>query len=323
MSDSHIEKIDFRKIRDFGQTISTGVAFIRQNIEVLSRSMLYTAVPLLILGYIGYSLGLTYMIGNLKGFIEVPHPIDSDYNNDMSYMNWLPLSYVFLIFVFVGIAAVFAVMYEFLLMYMEREDYYLITAKEVQKKVFGRIWMYIGTILIFYILLIMSMIPFIMIMAFGFLVPVLGMAFVLFAMGTIVYVMVVAGFVYVIRAVERKEFFPALRRCFQLVSGYWWQTFGLIVITTFIYYSISGLFGLFSGLVMYSSMAIDFVYAGLLVVVVQVLNSIASAFGLGFLMLILAIRYFTLVEIKEGLGLQKKIDRIGQTDDDLDTLSML
>jgi hypothetical protein len=126
---------------------------------------------------------------------------------------------------------------------------------------------------------------------------------------------------FIVRGYERVAYFEAISRCFLLIRGKWWSTFGLIfvmsILQTIINYIItiplaipsfiatmhsienntfsdqSTSFATFSGIVQMVSFFTSFL--------LSCLTTIAIAF-----------QYFNLVEMKEAKGLLSRIDNIGQ-----------
>ncbi|MFW5761070.1 MAG: hypothetical protein ACOCXH_08840, partial [Cyclobacteriaceae bacterium] len=131
--------------------------------------------------------------------------------------------------------------------------------------------------------------------------------------------------IYPIMANEGKGFGDALGRCFTLISGKWWSTFGLVVLTYLIVLIISLVFSIPSlilqeivgtstlGNVEISGNNIVYEIA---LVVITVIQNFASYILYAIVFVALAFQYGNLVERKEAVGLLNKIDNLGTKPDD-------
>jgi hypothetical protein len=129
------------------------------------------------------------------------------------------------------------------------------------------------------------------------------------------YAMVALSLFFIVQLRERKGFFATIGRCFSLVWGKWWSTFGLIFI-------MSLLVGVLALVVVAITSFISSpftmtpeqgqsVLGRVMSVVAVSLNSVSTMALYPLLFLALAFQYFNLVERKEGQGLHALVDTIG------------
>ncbi len=278
------EKIEFRKVRDFGGIINDTFAFARQNIALLFKSLLFIVGPLVLLQ--GIMAGL-YGVRSaaLMAAKTAPDPFGAI----------LGIEYVLLMaFALLSYTMITIITLEFVVLYAERgpEGITMDIIWQSTKKDF---WMMIFTIIGNFFVIIFSMI----------LLIIPG-----------IYFSIVVSLVPVVRIQERIGYFASVRRSMRLISGSWWFTLGLFIIMALIV----GMMGSVLGL---PSMAVNFLsifhgadptgrfYKTLFIItgIVQQLSAFFSA----ILLIAAGFLYYSLVEKKEGAGLLKKVEEIGTT----------
>lgn len=101
-------------------------------------------------------------------------------------------------------------------------------------------------------------------------------------------------------------------RCFALIGDKWWSTFGLIIIISFIAYTLSFAFNVPAAAV---SMMISLKVMPDMPVYITILTSILSTIGSvlvsALIALGIAFQYFNLIELREGRSILSAIDSIG------------
>jgi hypothetical protein len=140
----------------------------------------------------------------------------------------------------------------------------------------------------------------------GLLLPVLYLG--------LFYVMFALSLFHIIWVREELGFFATLRRCFYLIWGKWWSTFGLLFVMGMIIGIMSIVFFIPQSFLNVSTLLTPNSTPpnGLLVVATNTLSSMALIMLYPLLFLALAFQYFNLVERKEGEGLRALVGRIGQ-----------
>ena len=134
--------------------------------------------------------------------------------------------------------------------------------------------------------------------------PIVGLLLPVFYLG-LFYVMFALSLFHIIWVREEFGFFATLRRCFYLIWGKWWSTFGLIFVMgmiiglmVIVFFIPQSFLNVSTLLTPNSTPPND-----LLVVAANTLSSMALIMMYPLLFLALAFQYFNLVERKEGEGL--------------------
>jgi hypothetical protein len=233
---------------------------------------------------------------------------------------WLEIVGVILFFSF-GTVVTLAVIYNYMLEYEDKKTNKIETGA-VWERVKATMVMYFGTFILNILLFIVAIGALVLVISIfaamaGFMAVLIGIA----GFIAVYYIFVVFSLMFIVRGYERVAYFEAISRCFLLIRGKWWSTFGLIVVMsilqTIINYIItiplaipsfiatmhsienntfsdqSTSFATFSGIVQMVSFFTSFL--------LSCLTTIAIAF-----------QYFNLVEMKEAKGLLSRIDNIGQ-----------
>ncbi|MBL0741488.1 hypothetical protein [Chryseolinea lacunae] len=312
--------IEFHKVRDFSNKVSTTFEFVRQNFKRLGKSMLYIAGPPVLMA----SLLIGSFMSELMNFSRIAtnaamgmSPFESSF---LEPTFWLQMV---LLVVFGVVAAVmsFSTLYNYLYLYNEKKSND-IEVSEVWDRVRATFWMYFGTIFLFYILLIgvglILIIPLVVLAKISSVLMFFGAIAVFCAL---FYLMVSGALVFPIRAFEDKSFFDAVGRSFVLVKGKVWSTFGIMfvlsiigsiisyvfIIPWYVLNAVNMLHTVDSSLVDAPSTAWETVtiisYA--IYYMVQILLYALPNIGI-------VLQYFNLVERKEAKGLLGSIDSLGQ-----------
>lgn len=131
------------------------------------------------------------------------------------------------------------------------------------------------------------------------------------ALGT--YLAVVMSLFFPVLWLEDNSIFGTLGRCFQLIKGHWWATFGLILVVSIIQSSLSIVFVLPQYAVMFGKMMrVPGLSSDLLGVLAQCIYAAGIIFTYTVSLLATAFQYFNLVEQKEGVGLRLLVDELGR-----------
>ncbi|MCW3784972.1 hypothetical protein [Plebeiibacterium sediminum] len=125
----------------------------------------------------------------------------------------------------------------------------------------------------------------------------------------LMYVMIVFSFILIVKVNEDEPYLESVGRCFYLIKGHWWETFGLVIIAAIIGWALS--LALTIPVTSYvtakgflsDSKSIDMVPA----IIVSVASTITTIISTPILPLILSFQYFSLCDHKDNASL---IDRI-------------
>ncbi len=314
----NIKLIDYHVTRDFGTKISVTFEFMRQNFVSLGKSLLLIAGPpiliasLLMGSFIGDMLTVAFNAGRSgdPAMFEQMFSPTSMFSQVILMMLAYGAAYV----------AAIATINNYVLLYEERKSN-KISTNDVWDKVRSTVWMYAGTIFLFFVLLYAGIIGLaVVIGAIAAVAPVLA-PLIGIAVGVgVAYIVVGSSLIFIIRAYERRGFFDAIQRSLRLMRGKWWSTFGLVFVLSLIASVISYIFlipgyviTLVAGLhnvnptpeqMMGDVPVIAMVFFALYYAAIIMLQSLTQV-GLAF-------QYFNLVERKEAKGLMNKIDSLGE-----------
>lgn len=311
------EKIQFRKVRNMGETIAAATAFVRQNGTVLFKSILYIAMPFILLAVGAYIILFYWVFADSATFGSALDELGT----------YTGLSSLFSLFAMLGSVMLIGVVHEFMFLYIRRSDFNQITVAEVRKKAFDNFGLYLGTTFLLIIAFTIAFFVVIMVMAI-FIGSFVYMAdqsdysdsMVVFFILTFIALSVLAtypfialSFIYIVRAVEGKGFVGSVSRCFELISGNWFATFWLYVVTVLITASVIGLIPvLFTGAVglvvyLFSWEQVGVILFSFAYILYLIMGMVVNIMAL----IMVTFRYFSLVELKEGIGLKRKILLIG------------
>lgn len=282
------QKISFYEKRDFGDKINVTFAFLRQNLVPLGKSILFIAGPFILLVAVvaGIYQATVFNMGSDPGAFDFT-----------ALMTQGSLSSFLSLFVS---ALLVAVVYAYLVLYVEREDYQHITVTDV--------W---DTAKQHYLSMVLSIFVYSVLIVIGFIL--------LFIPGLIVAAAL--SFLFIIQMKERISFGEAFGRCFKLVSDNYLSTLGLIFVMTILISIISvviilpftialgvpAFFSITEGPAMSDADGI----VKVLFIVVQVLSSLISYLLYAILLIAIAFQYANLVEKKEAAGLLESVGTIG------------
>ncbi|RYU78002.1 hypothetical protein [Hymenobacter persicinus] len=314
---------DFMRERDFGRKIEASFDFVRAHFRPLGASLLYIVLPLFLLqgiasGLLQARLGgflVSWRASMIRGKANSAESLQQ-----FSDMMSSPEYWVAVVGSLFSFTLLTLTVYGYLVLRLEKTDpTEPVTVREVWALVRSRFW---GALASFFGLAL------VMIVAVLGMATVLGLLsyllqgnpalvfFVIFALYIgMAYIMVVLSLFFIVQLRERTGFFATIARCFSLVWGKWWSTFGLIVVMLLLLVMlivvVYGLTSLISSPFAATPTQSPTALARVLSVVAACLNSVAMLALYPLLFLALAFQYFNLVERKEGHGLYALVDSIG------------
>jgi hypothetical protein len=268
-------KINFQESRDFGELINVTFEFIRQNFLPLGKALLYIAGPFVVLSGIFTS---TVMIKTMAKF-----PVDQSVSltDLVSYMS--SYSLMNYIFMFITNSVIAGVVYEYIVLYIhEGPDNFTLTdlIETLQTDALHLLGiMFLSTILITAGMLL-------------FILP--G-----------IYLGVLLSPILIIALFENLDYAEAFERCRMLLSGYWWYTFGLllvvIIIQTILMMAISFPINIVSQAFMGPASGALTKSSQIILIVSSIISSV-NYFLYSIPMITVAFHYFNLMQRKEGIG---------------------
>ncbi|MEZ4884441.1 MAG: hypothetical protein R3E32_06835 [Chitinophagales bacterium] len=289
-------KIEFRKARTFTEVISISAVFVRKNFTGLFKSVMLIALPFMLIALaINVLLTVAIFPSNLSNNLLL-QSIDRT-------ANFVFLIFVYLVLFGLSVMVFFGVVYSYILLYIRYPDASKITVRAVYRKVFHDIWLYAVTTIMLVVIMIVLYFCSILLGTIHFLMG--GIAFC-----SLIYMSVSLSFIFMVRLVERRGFIGGFYRSLYLIREYWWQTFSIYMVTSFISFSLISLPGFFLA---FSIQFISLFDSGIYIyaIVMQTIFFAFYFFIFATNLIVTAFQYFALVERKEGIGLIQRIERIG------------
>jgi len=310
--------IDLRRIRDFNQTINIATEYLRQNFVILSKATLAIVLPILLLGLLFFNVGM-YFLGRGMGLMDNSSSVE---NSEM-YALIIGGSIVGLSFLLaIGIVVNIVVLYEHMRLYSLTTQPQTIELRQLLHQMKRKAGLYIKTTIGLYFLFILAYIGVIMVVGIvsamlSFLgIELLTLLGFLISIPLSLYIITAISMLYIVRTVEGLRFFDSVRRCFTILNDHFWQTAGLYIITYLIIMSVTAVplwvaTGFVSSITLFDldiSSAKLTAFLTISEIIYLSIYLIVNSLG----MLVVAFRYFSLVEQREAIGLLRKIELIGQ-----------
>lgn len=312
--------IDFHRTRDFSRKMNATFEFIKQNYLSLGKSILVIAGPPVIVA----SMIIGSFFGDLMNMTQAAATGMGTGSEAETFFTsvtfWLQIILAMIFFILSSVMTI-ATINNYLLIYAERQTNQ-IEVQEVWSRVRDTFWMYLGTMILFFVMFIaMYVFMIIPVVLVAQISPVLIFFSIVFLFCGLLYVLISMSLIFIIRAYEKKGFFEALWRSFRLVQGKWWSTFGLVMVLYFIMMIISYI----PMIPWYSMVIINAVHStstetvqepttmwGILTIVFFTLYYMAQMILASLPNVGIAFQYFNLVELKESKGLLQQIDTFGE-----------
>ena len=129
----------------------------------------------------------------------------------------------------------------------------------------------------------------------------------------VVYASVAMSLFFPVLWLEDRGLFASVGRCFQLIKGHWWATFGLILVATFLQSMLTIVFAIPQYAVMFGKMLqLPGLNSDVLGLVAQCIYAVGIIFTYTLPLLALIFQYYNLVERREGHGLRLLVNQLGQ-----------
>ncbi|SNR40101.1 hypothetical protein [Hymenobacter mucosus] len=316
---SFTQPSDFLQERNFGQKIEATFDFLRVHFRPLLRVLVVLVLPLALVTGIASGLLQSKLINAIRNVSTQP-------NSTIGFVNDLLTSPSYSLTILGGML-LFVVLqltvYSYVLVSMNRPSPAVpVTISEVwemvRKRFLGMLGVSLSLVLLF---LVASML---LSLFFGLLGSGLatlsssGAFFLIIPLTyiAIAYIGVTLSLFFIVWLRERKGMFASIRRCFQLIKGKWWSTFGLLIVVGLITTTVMVLL-----LSVLAAMAFPFVkqlsqlsdqLVKLLLIVAASLQSLAMLGVLPVFILAICFQYFNLVERHDGEGLYLQLASLGQ-----------
>ena len=118
-----------------------------------------------------------------------------------------------------------------------------------------------------------------------------------------------------VQIIEDASIGGAFNRCFELIKGYFWESFVIYLVTYLLYRVAHSLFDLLGLLASFLSMSLGYGSSHGMQVAVSAVATVARAFGFVFFVIFLIstiLHYFNLVERRDATGMMARVQRIGE-----------
>ncbi len=290
------QKIELRKIRDFGLNISDTFVFLRQNFKPLLKAF-FAICGLFMLGQAIFSgIFQSRSMGGL--FQQIMHGrAGRTVYGDNPYAAIFSLEYLMtIVFMLLTFASIKVVLVGYFKFYLENdgrqpgiEDIW-----SIYKKYFFRVFFY--------------SIPIGLLTILGFL----------FCLAPGIYFWVVLlPFTYIIM-IEDADFSTAFSRCFEIIKGNFWPTLAVYLVAGIIYYVSSSIISVVVGLIVGLTAYFTTKDIGS---TIGIVTSVLNVFSLTFYIIYFVsagLQYFSLTEQHDGTGILNRIDSIGTGNNNFD-----
>jgi hypothetical protein len=307
-------KIDFHKARDFGETLNVSFLFVRQHFKGMMLGMLFIAGPFVLVGSVIPILLFSRLSGGVSASEDFVGPGSG---------NWLVNAgasmLVNVLALLLGMVMAIGVIYEYILLYYRRGDQPgEIETGELWQAIRRDFWRLLGVN--FGLVLLLGFGAFCLNFVAVLLGTPLGAFGVFFllcgAFFLEIYLAVPLTLVVITSLHERINLFEALTRAFYLVKGYWWQTFGLILICVLMQYALLLLCMVPFMIVgftseMFTEMGTSLGSTVVFALCISIAITMIITLSFCLFLTVSAFQYFSLVERKESVGLRQKIESMG------------
>lgn len=306
------EKINFRQVRDFGETFNVSVKFLKQNFKLFFQSLFFIAGPFILVSSIA---GAFYQSSAIE--ISTLGTITS--GNPLAQYGWS-----FLIFMLAAILSgivLIGTTFSFMINYMEKgPDGF--TVNDVANKLLQNIGNILAVFFVFTLLgiLIIAVLAG-LVFALTNVAPVLGILFMLaFIFGMLILfppLMWQLSVVYLVKMQEDRGVLESFGRTREVMrSNFWWTW--VIVICSAIAIGIVGFVFTLPQLVYQMILLFSHIKNGggetpVAFLIVATLCTFCSTILYSLLYVVNAFHYYSLAEAKDGVGLLERINEIGNT----------
>ena len=278
--------INFREERDTSEKINATFAFIRQNYQVLVSCLLVYVLPFALLSGIFSGIYLSRRLPVSSGDVPWTTWGEYDFFNSITSFHYL-ISVFFSLVSYVVLSLVLCV---FVVRYMQQDG--KVSAGQVGegiKRYFLPVfYASFGVILLCCLGTVLLLVP--------------G-----------IYISFACSMFVIIMVQEELGFIDTIERCFYLVKGHWWPTFGFLLLIGIIQALMSMIAGLpLLAVTILRAFHVPGADHALLTVLVTSLSGVAGIFLYVISFTGIIFQYFHLVEIKDGTGLLEQVVLIGR-----------
>lgn len=278
------QKIELRKVRDFGELVNDTFLFTKQNFKPLFKAVIYICGFFFVALVVTSTLQAISLQSLLKNGESVKSPFDA--------YGWeFALNTVFSIIFY---SSFIATIFSYINLYHEKGN----VAPEVDE-----VWAHVK---FFFWRVLWALI----------LMGVLNMVAFAFCILPGLYLWPITSLALAVVVFENSTLGDAYKRGVKLIREHWWITFGALFIVTLVLVAISFVIVVPATLLTAGSLLVSkTVMSTPMTIASTVLQSLSMVFMV-LPFITVALSYFSLVEAKDGTGLMDKINMIGQNDAD-------
>jgi hypothetical protein len=320
MKNRYLTPANFWQERDFGAKISATFEFLGAHWQPLGKCLMYFVLPFTLLMGIGLGFFTNSMFDQMGGAMAAKQ---SGWHSTVGTPSSSPfgmVSFGGMALAFVGGMLAFLVLTGTVLGYLRARLHLPAEQPITPAAVWAELQARLGRMVLVIVLLgvAYAVVSFGALMLVGLLAGIgsswtsalLGMPL---AFALIVYLAVVLSLFFPVLWLEDNSLLSTLGRCFSLIKGHWWATFGLIVVVGIIQSSLSVVFIIPQYAVMFGKMMrVPGLDSDLLGILAQCIYAVGIIFTYTISLLAMAFQYFNLVERKEGMGLRLLVHELGQ-----------
>jgi len=281
--------INFRQERDLGQIINDTFRFLRHECRPLFRAIAVICLPMALLA--------GFLLGGSLGAMQQASMDPFGAARAFEGFNFLSMAAAYIL-LFGAMFVMMAMTYEHLRA-SEQGEAAMLSTGDLFRRAMGQFWSYFGL---------------------AFLTGIISTVAMLFLILPGIWLFVALSLGFVAHSVERTGATGSLSRSYNLVSGNWWSTFGLLIVVyliiTVISYALLLPFTIISSAVLVGTISEPGTGTPLWY---GTFMGFMTSFQMGVAMFTypvfaaaLALKYFSLVETKEGVGLQRKLAEFDQ-----------
>ena len=314
------EKINFRQVRDFGETFNTSVKFIRQNFKLFLKSLLFIAGPFLLISSIA---GAFYQANALTLQSRLQAGMLEQGNSPMDILldQFGPTYFIFIIASILANLALVGTVYSFMINYSEKGPGQFTVndvANTITKNIGGILGVFFGlTFLLLLVMIIVVGIGF----GLGLAVPAFG---VLFAIAAFFGILILfppliwqLSVVYLVRMEEGTGVIETYNKTKEVMRGNFWWTWLIVVCTSFGVGMIGVVFSIpqiaYQLVLTYSSLQSGNTETSIPFVIVATICTFCTTLLYGLMYIVNGVHYYSLAEKYDGKGMMERINEIGAT----------
>lgn len=283
------DQIEFRRVRDFSETINDSFSFLKLQFKALFKPLVY------ICGFFVVATMTTQVLQQLKtvklvGLAKASAAGSGFIPTDMSSYTFGIEYFLLLLFSMLSISAVYLVTYCYIKLYKDKSN----TSPGLEE-VWTLFKQYIIRFFVASLLLtILLVIGFIFCLIPGF------------------YLMPLVSLTLPILVMEDKGITDSFSRSTHLIKEHWWKTFGILFIAGIITYFSMSILGIPSALLSFGAVFLQ--NSPTLVLFGSIFSSMLTAIANLFYVfpaVVSTLCYFSLCEEKDGSGLFERIEQFG------------